>query len=91
MSRELNVGFLPLVDCAPLVIAREMGFAADENIDLILHKHHTWSLVRDRLALGHLDAAVMLSPMPIAMSLGLGGVAQRVDVSWMPARLARRL
>lgn len=79
-TRQVNCGFLPLVDCASLVIAKEIGFAAEENIDLILHKEPTWSLIRDKLTFGYLDAAIVLSPMPIAASLRLGGVGQRIDV-----------
>jgi len=79
-ARELHCGFLPLVDCATLVIAKEIGFAAEENIDLVLHREPNWSLIREKLTLGALDAALVLSPMPIAASMGLGGVTERIDV-----------
>lgn len=79
MKPLLNVGFIPLVDCAPLVVARELGFAEREGFDLELVKQPSWSAIRDMLALGHIDAAQMLSPMPIAMSLGLGGLPERID------------
>lgn len=75
----LNCGYVPLVDCAPLIIARELGFAAEEGLDLNLIRQPSWSALRDMLALGHLDAAQMLSPMPIAMSLGIGGLAAEID------------
>ncbi|WP_299285522.1 CmpA/NrtA family ABC transporter substrate-binding protein [uncultured Tateyamaria sp.] len=75
----LNCGYVPLVDCAPLVIARELGFAAEEGLELNLISQPSWSALRDMLALGHLDAAQMLSPMPIAMSIGLGGLPARID------------
>ena len=45
----VEVGFIPLVDCAPLVVAREMGFADEEGLDLSLRKANSWSAVRDRL------------------------------------------
>jgi len=81
MSRTVvECGFLPLVDCAPLAIAREMGFAEEERLDLVLRKEPTWSAVRDRLALGRVDAAHMLAPVPIAMSMGLGAMPKRLDV-----------
>ena len=69
-----DCGFMPLTDAAPLVIAREIGFAAEEGIDLRLHAAPSWSTLRDRLALGALDAAHMLAPVPLAMSMGLGGL-----------------
>ncbi|GFE66476.1 CmpA/NrtA family ABC transporter substrate-binding protein [Litoreibacter roseus] len=75
----LNCGYVPLVDCAPLVIAKELGFAAEEGLELSLIPQPSWSALRDMLALGHLHAAQMLSPMPVAMSLGLGGLTAEID------------
>lgn len=75
----LNCGYVPLVDCAPLVIASELGFAADEGLTLNLIKQPSWSALRDMLALGHLDVAQMLSPLPIAMTLGMSGVQTPID------------
>ncbi len=75
----LNCGYVPLVDCAPLVIAKELGFAAEEGLSLNLVRQPSWSALRDMLALGHLDAAHMLSPMAVAMSIGMGGLSARVD------------
>lgn len=80
MSHQvLNCGYVPLVDCAPLIIAKELGFAAEEGLDLNLVRQPSWSALRDMLALGHLDAAQMLSPMPVAMSLGMGGLGAQID------------
>ena len=75
----LDCGYVPLVDCAPLIIAQELGFAHEEGIVLNLVAQPSWSALRDMLALGHLDAAQMLSPMPVAMTLGMGGLAAKVD------------
>ena len=71
---RIDCGYLPLVDSAPLIVAQELKFAAQEGLDLNLVRQPSWSALRDMLALGHLDAAHMLSPMPVAMSLGLGGL-----------------
>ena len=80
MSRTiLNCGYVPLVDSAPLIIARELHFDTDEGIRLNLLKQPSWSALRDLLALGHLEVAHILSPLPIAMSLGLGGLPSKVD------------
>lgn len=76
---HVECGYVPLVDSAPLIIARELRFAADEGIDLHLLRQPSWSALRDLLALGHLDVAHMLSPMPVAMSLGLGGFPAQID------------
>ncbi|MEL6551598.1 MAG: CmpA/NrtA family ABC transporter substrate-binding protein [Pseudomonadota bacterium] len=69
----LKIGFIPLVDAAPLIVAAEMGLAEEEGLKLTLEKAGTWSLLRDRLCFGHVDAAHMLSPVPVASALGLGG------------------
>lgn len=70
----LPVAYMPLVDAAPLIVAQEMGFAELEGLSLELIAAPSWSSVRDMLAFGRVDAAHVLSPMPIAMALGLGGV-----------------
>ncbi|MEL7175046.1 MAG: CmpA/NrtA family ABC transporter substrate-binding protein [Pseudomonadota bacterium] len=75
----LNCGYVPLVDSAPLIVAKELGFAAEEGLELNLVAQPSWSATRDMLALGHLDFAHMLSPMPVAMSLGYGGLAGEID------------
>ena len=75
----LNCGYVPLVDSAPLIIAQELEFAAEEGVDVNLVRQPSWSALRDMLALGHLDAAQMLSPMPVAMSLGMGSLPAKID------------
>ncbi len=78
-ATRISLGFVPLVDSASLIIAHELEFAAQEGLELDLRKQPSWSALRDLLALGHLDAAHILSPLPIAMSLGLGGYQAAVD------------
>lgn len=79
MTDALIAGFLPLTDAAPLVVAREMGFAAEEGLDLQLVKATSWSALRDYLILGKLDAAQMLAPVPVAHALGLGALGGGMD------------
>lgn len=66
------VGFIPLMDCAPLAVAVEKGFAAEEGLDLRLVRETSWANIRDRVVVGHFDAAHMLGPMAIASTLGIG-------------------
>jgi len=66
------VGFIPLLDCAPLAVAAEKGFAAEEGLDLRLVRETSWANIRDRVVVGHFDAAHMLGPMAIASTLGVG-------------------
>ncbi|WP_372884747.1 ABC transporter substrate-binding protein [Shimia sp.] len=70
----IPVAFMPLVDAAPLIVTQDMGFAEAEGIALELIPAPSWSSLRDMLAFGRVDAAHMLSPLPIAMAMGLGGV-----------------
>jgi two-component system, oxyanion-binding sensor len=71
---KLVVGFIPLLDCASLVVAAERGFAAQEGIDLRLVRETSWANIRDRVIVGHFDAAHMLAPMTVASSLGIGHI-----------------
>jgi ABC-type nitrate/sulfonate/bicarbonate transport system substrate-binding protein len=77
MSKRVIAGFVPLVDCAVLVVARELGFARQQDIDLELLKEPSWASLRDHLNLGYVDCAHALAPLPIASALGVGHV--RVD------------
>jgi two-component system, oxyanion-binding sensor len=72
----LRMGFLPLVDAAPLIVADAMGFAEEEGLALELVAATSWTLLRDLLAQGSVTAAQMLSPVPVALALGLGGAAR---------------
>jgi ABC-type nitrate/sulfonate/bicarbonate transport system substrate-binding protein len=71
----LRVGFMPLLDCATLVVAQEKGFAAAEGLDLRLLRETSWANIRDRVAVGHFDAAQLLGPMVVAATLDIGHFA----------------
>jgi ABC-type nitrate/sulfonate/bicarbonate transport system substrate-binding protein len=74
MMTPLHIGFIPLVDAAALIIAVDKGFTAAEGLDVTLVREVSWSNVRDKLNIGHLEAAHLLAPVAIASSLGLGHV-----------------
>lgn len=71
---HLRVGFMPLVDCALLVLAKDEGFAEAEGLHLELVREVSWSNLRDKLNVRLFDAAHMLGPAAIAATLGIGGV-----------------
>ncbi|SHH02938.1 ABC transporter substrate-binding protein [Cognatishimia maritima] len=72
MSLQLvKAGYIPLVDAAPLIVAKELGFAEEEGLSLALEAAPSWSTLRDLLAFGQIQAAHMLSPVPVASALGL--------------------
>ncbi|WP_157218987.1 CmpA/NrtA family ABC transporter substrate-binding protein [Flavisphingomonas formosensis] len=67
----LSIAFVPLTDSAPLIAAREKGFAAEQGIDLTLVRSESWATLRDRLVYGQVQAAHMLAPLAVAVTLGL--------------------
>jgi nitrate/nitrite transport system substrate-binding protein len=73
-KRILNLGFIPLTDCAPLVIAKERGYFAMHGLDVSLSRESSWATIRDKVTVGALDGAHMLAPIPLAVTLGIGGL-----------------
>lgn len=73
---KLTLGFIPLTDCAPLVVAKERGYFAAAGLEVELSKETSWANVRDKVSIGILDGAHMLAPMPIATTLGIGPVCK---------------
>lgn len=76
---HLSVAFIPLADAAPLVAAEEMGFAREEGLVLELARAPSWSSLREMLTFGRVEAAHMLSPVPVAMALGIGGITSPIS------------
>jgi len=70
---SLKLGFLALLDAAPLLAAKERGFFAEQGLEVELLRQSSWAGLRDKLAVGTLDGAQMLAPMVLASTLGLGG------------------
>lgn len=70
---QLDIGIVALTDCAPLVMAKHLGYFDQWGLDVALHVQYSWATIRDRLNAGLLDAAQVLAPMPIASTLGLNG------------------
>ena len=70
---KLTLGFVALLDCAPLVVAREKGFFNKYGLSVVLSKESSWATIRDKVSFGILDGAQMLAPMPLAATLGLNG------------------
>jgi ABC-type nitrate/sulfonate/bicarbonate transport system substrate-binding protein len=73
LRSEFRLGFIALNDCAPLVIAKEKGFFEGQGLSVELSREASWANIRDKVAMGALDGAHMLGPMPMAVNLGLSG------------------
>lgn len=74
-ERRLRVGFVPLVDCAPLVVAFELGLFAKYGLDVKLCRELGWATVRDKVIYGELDAAHAVAGLALAATCGWGSVA----------------
>ena len=68
---ELKFGFIKLTDMAPLAIALEKGFFADEGLNVTLEAQPNWKAVTDRVQSGELDGAHMLAGQPLAAHAGV--------------------
>src|SRR5690349_16210048 len=83
-KKPIKLGFIPLTDCAPLVIAKEMGFFAKYGVDVQLSKEASWAVVRDKILNGELDGAHCLFSMPFSVYTGVGGKAgQEMKIAMM--------
>ncbi|UUL81416.1 CmpA/NrtA family ABC transporter substrate-binding protein [Sphingomonas qomolangmaensis] len=80
---RVRIGFLPLVDAALPILAREQGFAKAEGIEIELVRDMSWATVRDRLLYGHTDAAHMVAPLALATALGRGRPAVAMAVPFV--------
>jgi nitrate/nitrite transport system substrate-binding protein len=79
-KQELRIGFMPLADCAPLVMASVLGFDEKYGIRLVLERQHSWSAMRDRLTSGELDAAQALYGLLYGLQMGIGSGARDMAV-----------
>lgn len=79
----MKIGFLPLVDCAPLVIAKEVGFFDKEGVDVKLGKLQSWMQLLDRLQQGELDGAHLLATLPVLAAAGAAGIQEPVATAWV--------
>ncbi len=71
-KQKLKVGFIPITCATPIIMAHPMGFYAKQGLDVEVVKTAGWALIRDKAMSGEFDAAHMLSPMPLAITLGAG-------------------
>jgi nitrate/nitrite transport system ATP-binding protein len=81
---NLDLGFLPLTDAAPLIVAKEKGFFAKYGLEQItLSRETSWKEIAKGVGTGRLDAAQMVAGMPLALTLGAGGKAPMTVVNAM--------
>ena len=76
----LKVGFIPLTDCASVVVAATQGFAAKYGLSITPSKEASWAGVRDKLNTGELDASHVLYGMMYSSQLGVAGPQKNMAV-----------
>ena len=74
-KRAVNIGFIPLTDCASVVMAQELGYYKKYGVDVNIIKQASWAAVRDGLLSGDLQAAHLLYSLPLSVYTGIGGAA----------------
>lgn len=78
VKRPLKFGMIKLTDCAPIVVAKELGYFADEGIAADVIVQPNWQAVRDNLINGDIDGTHMLYGHPIGAAIGVGVQAEIV-------------
>jgi len=73
---KLDVGFVPITCATPIIMAKPMGFYEKYGLDVSVIKTAGWAVARDKSLSNEYDAAHMLTPMPLAMSMGAGSSAK---------------
>src|SRR6187455_2462134 len=69
----MRFGIIALTDCAPIVMAHELGYFKKFGIESVISKEASWAVIRDKLSLGENQATHMLIGMPLASTMGLAG------------------
>jgi nitrate/nitrite transport system ATP-binding protein len=70
---NLDIGFIPLTDCAPMVVAKEKGFFEKYGLEEVtLNREPSWQAIAKGIATGRLDAATMVAGMPLSLTMGAG-------------------
>ncbi len=72
-KKEVKIGFIPLTDCASVVMASVLGIDQKYGVKIIPSKEASWAGVRDKLVNGELDFAHVLYGLVYGVHLGIGG------------------
>ena len=78
---DLKIGFIPITCATPLIMAHPLGFYSKQGLNVSVTKTAGWALVRDKMINKEYDASHFLSPMPLAISMGLGSNATPMNVA----------
>jgi nitrate/nitrite transport system substrate-binding protein len=80
-KKDLKIGFIPITCATPLIMAHPLGFYRQQGLNVEVVKTAGWALIRDKMLNKEYDATHFLSPMPLAISMGLGSTATPMNVA----------
>jgi nitrate/nitrite transport system substrate-binding protein len=78
---DLKIGFIPITCATPLIMAHPLGFYKKQGLNVEVVKTAGWALIRDKMINREYDATHFLSPMPLAISMGLGSNPTPMNVA----------
>ena len=76
----VRLGYLPLIDSAPILVAREKGLFSKHGIEVATSSQPGWATVREKLVHSELDAAQCLGPLALAIHHGIGTTSRDMIV-----------
>ncbi len=79
-KKEVKIGFIPLTDCASIVMASVLGFDKKHGVTIVASKESSWASVRDKLLSGENDMTHLLYGMAYGIQLGVGGPKRDMNV-----------
>jgi nitrate/nitrite transport system substrate-binding protein len=79
-KKEVKIGFIPLTDCASVVMASVLEFDKKYGIKITPTKEASWAGIRDKVVNGELDAAHVLYGLIYGVHLGVGGTKKDMAV-----------
>ncbi|MCZ2497805.1 nitrate ABC transporter substrate-binding protein [Xylophilus sp. Kf1] len=80
-KKDLKIGFIPITCATPLIMAHPLGFYKQQGLNVEVVKTAGWALIRDKMLNKEYDATHFLSPMPLAISMGVGSNAVPMEVA----------
>jgi len=92
-KKEVKIGFIPLTDCASVVMASVLGFDKKYGVKITPSKEASWAAIRDKVVNGELDAAHVLYGLIYGVHLGVGGtkkdMAAKTEKTGKPGKTAK--
>ncbi len=73
-KKDLSIGFIPITCATPIIMAEPLGFYKKYGLNATVKRAAGWAMIRDWAINKEVDAAHMLTPMPLAITLGAGSL-----------------